>query len=39
MAGKEEVLGFLITPRRSRRHPKDVLADLDLADYIALLPD
>ena len=39
MAGKEEELGFTITPRRSRRHPKDVLADLDFADDIALLSD
>ena len=38
MAGKEE-LGFTITPRRSRRHPKVVLADLDFADDIALLSD
>ena len=39
MAGKEEELGFTITPRRSRRHPKVVLADLDFADDIALLSD
>ena len=37
--GKEEDLGFTITPRRSRRHPKEVLADLDFADDIALLSD
>ncbi|CAJ1087270.1 Craniofacial development protein 2 [Xyrichtys novacula] len=37
--GKEEELGFTITPRRSRRHPKEVLADLDFADDIALLSD
>ena len=39
MAGKEEELGFTITPRRSRTHPKVVLADLDFADDIALLSD
>ena len=37
--GKEEDLGFTINPRRSRRHPKEVLADLDFADDIALLSD
>ena len=37
--GKEEELGFTLTPRRSRRHPKEVLADLDFADDIALLSD
>ena len=37
--GKEEELGFTITPRRSRRHPKEVIADLDFADDIALLSD
>ena len=39
MAGKEEELGFTFTLRRSRRHPKVVLADLDFADDIALLSD
>ena len=39
MDGKEDDLGFTITPRRSRRHPKEVLADLDFADDIALLSD
>ena len=39
MDGKEEDLGFTITPRRSRRHPKEVLDDLDFADDIALLPN
>ena len=39
MDGKEDELGFTITPRRSRRHPKEVLADLDFADDIALLSD
>ena len=37
--GKEEELGFTVTPRRSRRHPKEVIADLDFADDIALLSD
>ena len=35
--GREEELGFTITPRKSRRHPKEVLADLDFADDIGLL--
>ena len=39
MAGKEEELGLTITPRKSRRHPKDFLADFDFADDIALLSD
>jgi len=37
--GKEADLGFMITPRKSRRHPKEVLVDLDFADDIALLSD
>lgn len=37
--GKEEDLGFTITPRKSRRHRKEVLADLDFADDISLLSD
>ena len=37
--GKEEELGFTITPRKSRWHKKDVLADLDFADDISLLSD
>ena len=37
--GKEEELGFKITPRKSRRHPKVALADLDFADDIALISD
>ena len=37
--GKEDELGLTVTPRRSRRHPKEVLADLDFADDIALLSD
>ena len=39
MDGKEEELCFTITPRKSSRHPKEVLADLDFADDIALLSD
>ena len=39
MDGCEDELGFTLTPRRSRRHPKEVLADLDFADDIALLSD
>lgn len=39
MVGKEEKLGFIVTPRRSGRHPKVVLADLDFADDIVLLSD
>ena len=39
MDGKEEDLGFTITPRKSSRHPKEVLADLDFADDISLLSD
>ena len=37
--GKEEELGFTIHPRRSRRHPKQVITDLDFADDISLLSD
>lgn len=37
--GREEELGFTITPKRSRRYPKVALADLDFADDIALLSD
>ena len=35
----EEKLGFTTVPRRSSRYPKEVLADLDFADDIALLSD
>ncbi len=35
----EEELGFTITLRRSSWHPKEVFADLDFADDIALLSD
>ena len=37
--GKEEDLGFTITPRKSSRHPKEVLAYMDFADDISLLSD
>ena len=37
--GKEEELGFTITPRRSSRSPKQALSDLDFADDISLLSD
>ena len=33
--GKEEELGFTLTPRKSIRHKKEVLADLDFSDDIA----
>ena len=39
MDGKEDDLGFTLTPRKSRRYPKEVLADLDVANDIALLSD
>jgi hypothetical protein len=38
-SGREEELGFTITPRKSRRHPKVALTDLDFADDISLLSD
>ena len=37
ISGKEEELGFTVTPRRSRRIPGKVITDLDFADDIALL--
>ena len=37
--GREEELGFTITPRKSRRYPKEALTDLDFADDISLLSD
>ncbi|XP_062577713.1 uncharacterized protein LOC134239565 [Saccostrea cucullata] len=39
ISGNEEELGFTILPRKSRRHPKQVLTDLDFADDISLLSD
>ena len=39
VAGREEELGFTISRRKSRRHPKVVLTDLDFADDISLLSD
>ena len=38
-SGREEELGFTITPRKSRRHPKVALTDLDFADDLSLLSD
>ena len=35
--GKEEALGFTITPRRSRRIPGRMVAHLDFADDIAVM--
>ena len=32
-------LGFTVTPRRSRRHPKVGIVDLDFADDIGLMSD
>ena len=37
--GKEEELGFTLREIKSSRHPKEVIADLDFADDIALLSD
>ncbi|KAJ4929966.1 hypothetical protein JOQ06_018982 [Pogonophryne albipinna] len=37
--GREQDLGFTLTPRRSRRHPTVVLTDLDYVDDISLLSD
>ena len=34
--GREELFGFTITPRKSRRVPAKVITDLDFADDIAL---
>ena len=39
ISGKEDELGFTIQPRKSRRHPKQVLTDLDFDDDISLLSD
>ena len=39
MQDKEQELGFTLKPRQSRRHPKEVLTDLDIADGIALVSD
>ena len=39
MAGSEDELGFTLSHRKFRRHPKEILADLDLADDIAFLSD
>lgn len=39
ISGREQDLGFTLTPRKLRRHPKVVLTDLDYADDINLLSD
>lgn len=39
MGGKKEDLGFTLTPRKSRRHLKEIMAVLEFADDIALLSD
>ena len=39
IGGREQELGFTLTPRRSSRHPAVVLTDLDYADDISLLSD
>jgi hypothetical protein len=36
---REKELAFTITPRRSSRHPKVTLTDLDVAEDISLLSD
>ena len=36
---KEEELGFTLQPRKSRRHPKQVLTNLDFADDFSVLSD
>lgn len=37
-SGREQDLGFTLTPRRSRRHPAVVLTDLDYAETSACSP-
>ncbi|CAK6977732.1 uncharacterized protein LOC114950604 [Scomber scombrus] len=37
ISGREQDLGFTLTPRRSKRHPAVFLTDLDYADDISLL--
>nr|XP_008303217.1 PREDICTED: uncharacterized protein LOC103374843 [Stegastes partitus] len=39
ISGREQDLGFMLIPRKSRRHPAVVLTDLDYADDISLLSD
>ena len=39
ISGREQELGFEITPRRSTRHPAVTLTDLDYADDICLISD
>ena len=37
MDGKKEEFGLTTPPHKSRRHPMEILANLDFADDIALL--
>ncbi|KAJ4926510.1 hypothetical protein JOQ06_025568 [Pogonophryne albipinna] len=39
ISGREQDLGFTLTPRRLRQYPTVVLTDLDYADDISLLSD
>ena len=39
IGNNDDLLGFTVTPRKSRRHPAKVITDLDFADDIALLSD
>ena len=39
LTGKEAELGFTKSPRKYRRHPKQVITDLDFADDISLQSD
>ena len=39
ISGREQELGFEITPRKSTRHPAVTLTDLDYADDICLISD
>ena len=39
ISGREQDLGFTVTPKRSRPHPKVVLTVLDYTDDISLLSD
>ena len=39
ISGREQELGFTLTPKKSSRRPAEVLTDLDYADDISLLSD
>ena len=39
LVGREDDLGFTLSTRKSRRHAKETLTDLDFADDIALISD